>query len=331
MEEKEDNEISLFDLFAVLWHRKKMIITITALAAIGVVVFSLISIVLPPEKSFFPNQYTASALMLIENRSSVSGLSSLLSDSSLGGLVSLAGINIPVSTSFSGLAVYLVRTNSFLDAVTDEFNLITRYKIKQYPRAASRKALKKILLAAFDDKSGILSISFTDTDPVFASDVVNFCVTYLEKRFDELGLDKNKIEKENLEQNIANTIEEIEQHEDEIRNLEQAVVSSFGGLPVISRDISRITMEMTAKRQVYTQLKIQYELLKISMVSETPVFQVLELAEVPDMKSKPGRGMICIIVTMAAVMFSVFLAFFLNAVSNIKNDPEFMAKLRKTQ
>jgi uncharacterized protein involved in exopolysaccharide biosynthesis len=89
-------------------------------------------------------------------------------------------------------------------------------------------------------------------------------------------------------------------------------------------------MELTAQRQVYTQLRVQYELLKVNMASENPVFQILELAEVPDMKSGPSRGILCIIVTFAAGFFSVFLAFALNAVANIKNDPEAMAKLRRT-
>ncbi|MDR2245914.1 MAG: lipopolysaccharide biosynthesis protein, partial [Treponema sp.] len=39
-------------------------------------------------------------------------------------------------------------------------------------------------------------------------------------------------------------------------------------------------------------------------------------------------GLICIIVTFAAGFFAVFLAFVLNALSNIRNDPEAMAKLR---
>jgi uncharacterized protein involved in exopolysaccharide biosynthesis len=82
------------------------------------------------------------------------------------------------------------------------------------------------------------------------------------------------------------------------------------------------------KRQVYSQLKVQYELLKVNMASEKPVFQILEMAEVPDMKSGPGRGMLCIIVTFAAGFFAIFVAFVLNAVANIKNDPEAMAKLR---
>jgi len=328
--QKQDDEISLIDLFAVLWHRKKMIIAITLTGMIGIVVFSVISIVLPPEISPLPNLYTPKALMLIDNKSSSGGLSSMLG--SMGGLASMAGVNIPVNSSYSELAVFLVGTNSMLDSVVDEFDLINRYKIEKSPRAESRKTLKKLLAASYDEKSGILELGFTDKDPVFARDVVDYCTAYLMKRFDELGLDKNKIEKENLEFNIANTYQDILLLEDESRKLEQSVANAplSGRLPAITTDINRISLELTAKRQVYTQLKVQYELLKVNMASEKPVFQILEMAEVPDKKSKPGRGMLCIIVTFAAGFFAVFLAFALNAVSNIKNDPDAMAKLRGT-
>ena len=85
---------------------------------------------------------------------------------------------------------------------------------------------------------------------------------------------------------------------------------------------------MGAQRQVYAQLKVQYELLKVAMASEKPVFKVLELAEIPDRKSGPSRGLLCVIVTFAVGFLSVFLAFVLNAVDNIKNDPDAMAKLQ---
>jgi uncharacterized protein involved in exopolysaccharide biosynthesis len=267
--------------------------------------------------------------MLIDNKaSSGGGLSSMLG--SMGGLASLAGVSLPVNASFSELAVYLVGTNSLLDSVVDEFDLITRYEIEKYPRAESRKELKKLLQAAYDEKSGVLASSFTDRDPVFAKNVVDYCTAFLAKRFDELGIDKNKIEKENLETNIASTFEDILQLEEDSRRLERSVAfaSPSGGLPAITTEVNRIALELGAKRQVYTQLKVQYELLKITMASENPVFQILEMADVPDQKSKPSRGMLCIIVTFAAVFFAVFLAFALNAVSNIRNDPEVMAKLR---
>jgi uncharacterized protein involved in exopolysaccharide biosynthesis len=330
-EEPQDNEISLIDLFAFLWHRKKMIITLVVIAIIGVVAFSALSLILPPEKSPLPNEYTPSAQMLINDQSSQGGsLSSLLSSSGLGGIASLAGLNMSPGQTYSQLAIYLISANTLLDMVVDEFDLIARYKIKKFPRAESRKQLKKLLTAEFDDASGVFSISFTDIDPVFAQSVINFTVNYLEKRFDELGLDENKIEKKNLEINIENTYKEIQKLEQESRGLEVSVARGYagGGLPSITLEMNRIQLELEAQKQVYTQLKVQYALTKIEMDSEAPVFQILELAEVPDQKSGPSRGLICIIVTFAAGFFAIFLAFVLNAVENIKKDPEAMAKLK---
>jgi uncharacterized protein involved in exopolysaccharide biosynthesis len=257
---------------------------------------------------------------------------SMLNSSGLSSLIGLAGVN--TGSTFSELAVYLVGANSFLDAVVDEFDLLTRYKINtpkkqaKSPRADSRKVLKKNLIATYDEKSGVFSISFTDTDPAFAQEVVNYCVDRLQIWFDELGVDKNKVERENLEKNIENTYDGIRNLELETRRLEQSVQRGSVNVPSISLDLARIQMELAAERQVYTQLKVQYELLKVTMDSEKPVFQVLELAEIPDQKSGPSRGLICIIVAFAAAFFSVFLAFVLNAIENIKQDPEAMEKLK---
>jgi uncharacterized protein involved in exopolysaccharide biosynthesis len=328
------DEISLIDLFAVVWRRRAMIIVITLLAAVGAVAFSVVSLVLPPETSPLPNEYTPAALMLInDSSSSGGGMASVLASSGLGGLAGLAGVS--AGSTFSDLAAYLVTTNTLLDSVVDEFGLLTRYKIvtpekkAESPRADSREVLKGKLKAEYDDTSGVFSVSFTDTDPAFARKVVDYCVGYLQNWFDELGVDKNKLEKGNLEKNMENTLREIRELEQESRRLEQSVTrSSAPGIPAITLEINRISLELGAQREVYTQLRVQYELLKVTMASEKPVFQILETAEVPDRKSGPGRGLICIVVTFAACFFSVFLAFVLNAIANIRKDPGAMAKLR---
>jgi hypothetical protein len=200
--------------------------------------------------------------MLIDNRSSSgsNNLSSMLNSSGMGGLAAMAGVSLPSGSNYSQLATFLVGTNSMLDAVVDEFDIIKRYKIKKFPRSSSRRVIKTALKANLDSKSGVFTLSFTHIDPVFAKDVVNYCTVYLGNRFDELGLDKNKIEKENLEVNIANTFQEILQLEEDSRNLERSVASaSFsGGLPAITTDMNRISLEMKAKKQIYTQLKVQY-------------------------------------------------------------------------
>lgn len=334
MEEAErienDDEIDLLDLLAVLLRRKRLIIGITVLGMAGALIASVLSLMLPPQKSFLPNEYSPKAVMLInDSSSSGGGLSSMLASSGLGSLASLAGVSVPSGSTYSALAVYLAGSDSFLDTLVDQFDLVTRYKIKKSPRAESRKALKKNLSAGFDDESGVFSVSFTDIDPVFAKEVVNFAVGYLETRFREMGIDKNQLQKENLEKNIANTFEEIRRLEDEGQRLDQSAARgsySAGGSSLIL-EATRIKREITAQEAVYTQLKTQYELLKVQMASETPVFQVLEYAQVPDQKSGPSRGMLCIVITFAAFFFSLFLAFVLNAVENIRKDPEAMAKL----
>ena len=93
-------------------------------------------------------------------------------------------------------------------------------------------------------------------------------------------------------------------------------------------DVQMKKLELSAQEQVYASLKGQYEVLKIDLASETPLFQVLERAEIPDQKSGPSRGKLCIIHTFAGAFISIFLAFLLNAIENIRNDKEAMAKLR---
>lgn len=327
----QDDEISLIDLFAVLWRYKVMIIVVTLIAMIGVVVYSVISLKLPPEKSFLPNKYTAQAQMLINNDSSSSGgLSSMLSSSGLGSLASMAGVSVPGGASNSSLAGYLVHSNSVLDEVVKNFNLVERYNIEEYVVSASRDALKGVLTSNFDDETGVFSVSFTDIDPVFAKDVVNFVVSLLESKFLEMGIDKNSLTKENLEANIENTYNEILKLQIEIQEIEYSVSNVYNPYQTksIVMDATLKKMELSVQQEIYAQLKAQYEMLKVTMSSEQPVFQILEFAEVPDRKSAPSRGMLCIIVTFAAFFVSVFMAFLLNALKNIKNDPVAMSKLK---
>lgn len=325
-----DDEIDLLDLVSVLLKRKLLIIGITVFAMVGALLYSIGSILLPPETSYLPNEYTPKAHMMInDSSSSGGGMASMLASSGLGSLASLAGVNVASGSTYSALAVYLAGSNSFLDSVVDRFNLIDRYKIEKSPRAESRKALIKKLNASMDDEAGVFTISFTDIDPAFAQEVVNYAVRYMEERFAEMGLDKNRLQKENLEVNIKNAYDEILRLEAESQKLDRAAgmgqYTANGTSMVL--EAMRIKRELSAQDQVYTQLKTQYELLKVQMASESPVFQVLEYAEVPDQKSGPSRGKLCIIITFAAFFGSVFLAFVLNAWENIKKDPLAMAKL----
>jgi uncharacterized protein involved in exopolysaccharide biosynthesis len=327
----ESDEVNLLDIFIVLFKYRRMILFLTFGGAFIALAVSVISLLLPAEKSLLPNKYTPVAHMLINDSSSSGGaLSSLMSTSGLGSLASLAGIDVAEGSTYSALAVYLVGSNEFLDPIVDKFDLIHRYKIKKNPRAKSRQVLMKYLKGEFDEDTGVLSLSFTDIDPEFAQGVVNFAVSSMEDLFGEMGLDKNKRTKDNLEVNLKNSYNEIVrlQHESQLLMSSVNQGRTFANGSSVMLESTRIDLELEAQKTVYTQLKTQYELVKVELASETPVFQVLEYAEVPDRKSEPGRGLLCIIVTFLSFSLSVFLAFVLNAIDNVRKDPEAMAKLK---
>ena len=322
-------EISLIDLLAVLLRYKILIIIVPLLAAITIVALSFVSIKLAPEKSFLPNVYTPKAHMLINDEKAGGGMSSMLAG--LAGLAGISGSSGGGGSSMSSLAQYLAESNPLLDAIVDNFAILEKpiFEKSRFPKSESRDYIKRKLSVSLDDETGVFTISFTDIDPVFAQEVVNFAVDWLQERFDALGVDKNKITKENLEKNIALSFEEIQNLQKQANKIANSVNYGNGAwsLPSISVSSSKVQMELDAQREVYKQLKTQYELLKVKMQSESPVFQILERPEVPDRKSGPSRGKLCVIVTFAAIFLSVFLAFSLNAVKNIKNDPEAMKKL----
>jgi len=321
-EVKKDEGISFWDLFAVIWRRKVMIIAITFFAMVGVVVFSIISARLPPEVSPLPNLYTSRAYMLItEGRAPAGDRETLLG---YGGTRR--------GPTYAGLALFLLRSNTLLDSVIDDLTLIRRYDYNGLHATLTRGMLRGGLGPRHNEDSGVLSISFTHTDPVFARDVANLTVIQLENRFTELGVDRSRAEQERLELHLAEVFQNILLLDEERRRLEQsvAIIPLVGGnLPAIMADISRATMESEAMRQVYTQLRIQNEVIRANIAAEIPMLQILELAEVPSTRVGPSRARICIIVTFVAGIFSVLLAFALEALSHIRNDPVAMAKLRR--
>jgi len=322
MKQKDDDSHELIDLFAALWHRKIMILIFSVFAMVGVVIFSIISLRLPPETSPLPNLYTSRAYMLItEARAPAGERETLLRYGVVGR-----------GQTYANLALFLLNSNTLLDSVIDDFAMIGRDGYNGLQIGLTRGMLRGGLGPNHNGSNGVLSISFTHTDPVFARDIVNLTVIHLDRRFSELGVDRRRAEQERLELHLAEVFQNILLLDEERRRLEQSVafIPLVGGnLPAIMADISRATMESEAMRQVYTQLRVQHEVLRANIAAEIPMLQILEFAEVPTHRSGPRRIMLCIIVTLVACVFAVFLAFILEGISNIRKDPVAMAKLRR--
>ncbi|HQL05510.1 MAG TPA: GNVR domain-containing protein [Treponemataceae bacterium] len=326
-----DDEISLLDLFAIIWKRKLFIIIFTVICAVGVVLYAYISIKLPPEKSYLPNKYTSTAIMMINSGSSSSGgLASALSASGLGSLAGLMGVSASGGSSNGQLAVYLLTSNSFLDAMAEELDVAELFDLElgEFPKTTLRGFFKENLKANLTSGTGILELTYTHTNKEFATDVVNCAARLLEQRFKSLGLDQNLLKKEHLEKTMQSAMNEVYAIEKKMQELEtESFAFSGGSIPRVTMELAKLKRELSMQEAIYSQMRQEYELLKISMSSDTPIFQILEYAEIPERKSEPSRAVICMIGTVAGFFIAVFLCFIFNIIDNIKNDKEAMAKL----
>ena len=179
-----ENERTLLEglLFyaAILLKYKKLIILLTAAAAVLVVAFSIISLILPPDKSPLPNIYRAYAVVIFQEGGGDAGMSSMLSAF---GVDSTGG-----STDSSQLAMQVLRSRPFVDNIVEKFNIIEKFEITTKVKTYSRNFILNNSAYSYNRDSGALTISFSDIDPSFAADLVNYEVSLLEEWFLKEGV-----------------------------------------------------------------------------------------------------------------------------------------------
>jgi uncharacterized protein involved in exopolysaccharide biosynthesis len=317
------DEFDLVGLIKGIFVYRWMIAAITSVAMVCVVAYSFISILMPPASSYLPNQYTASALVLVDDSTmSANSILTAISASFVSGIAGLSDIQRPEKINTSALIAYLVGTNTFRDSIIREFDLVAHYKAPSAPRAAARNIVNQRLSIGYDPSSGVMNVSFTDYDPALARSVVVFAISTLQQRYEGLAIDKSKEAQAYLQKSIAVCKAEVLRLEAEEASLlrSQRAGASSGAASSMTGDIMGAGLDIEAQKLVYTQLKAGYELVKTRVSSDSPMFRVLEPAELPEIKSGPNRGMLCIEVTGVAFGLSVLLALVLFGIKNLRKD-----------
>ena len=135
-----DNGIALEEVIRVIKSKKLQVIAITAMFAVGSVFFAL----------SIPNQYRATAILAPAN-SAGSGLSYALSQ--LGGLASLAGVNIGnAESSESQIAQEVMKSWSFVEKfIVDNDLAVPVYAAESWIKESNKL---KIDQDVYDIKSG---------------------------------------------------------------------------------------------------------------------------------------------------------------------------------
>ncbi|MBW7875416.1 MAG: hypothetical protein H3C47_05465 [Candidatus Cloacimonetes bacterium] len=232
-----EDEIDLFELFAILYRRKWFILGFTALIS-GLSIWYALS---------RPNIYKAQATLLPPSSGDKGKLAGMLGQLSALPLLGMGGLGgTDNANSFDILKAHL-QTRENLWKVIDSFGLKEHLKVESKFREDVEQAYLKALNIDSDKKSGIIKIAYSDTDPQLAARIVNMNVEMLDQISREKVVSENRKKRMFLEERLAEATQDLMKAEEEIQKYK--------------KDNRLLTVEGQAKATVEAAFRIQSEIL----------------------------------------------------------------------
>jgi uncharacterized protein involved in exopolysaccharide biosynthesis len=232
----------LLHYFSILLKYRWLIIGTTLTTAIGVVVFSVVSLLLPPERSPLPNKYTAQSIVLVQGGTHSSLATSILS--SLGIEPSSSASAAAYDTG--ALLVMILHSRTFLDKVIEEFDIVSRYRVTEQVKSQSRELLQDRMVTTYDRSTRSIAIAFEDIDPVFARDVTNRIVSLLDEWF-TVNIGSSNMQQRQL---LEEKVKEVKAETDSLERRLKALQNKYGVLT--AQDLG--TSQASALAELRSQL-----------------------------------------------------------------------------
>ena len=160
--------------------------------------------------------------------------------------------------------------------------------------------IQQVVSINYDKKTGIVTISTILPDPVVAATVVQQALDYLTNYITEYRTEKANKEVEFLRKQVDSAKRRYEQTEvglSVFRDRNRNLVMNTAKI-----EEQRMQAEFLLAQELYNSLTKQLELAKIKVQEQTPVFKILNPAQVPLRKSKPARAVIIIIAAIAGAV-----------------------------
>ncbi|MGS0724737.1 Wzz/FepE/Etk N-terminal domain-containing protein, partial [Shewanella sp. 0m-11] len=290
-----DDEIDLRELFSVIWQGKWLIIAITAVFAIGSVIFALMQ----------PNTYKSEALLAPASEEQNGGLSALAGQ--FGGLASMAGINLGGGGGVdkTQMAIEVIKSRQFASQFIQSHNILpdlmaadkwdmandtlvyddelynpqTKTWVREVkapfkPEPSMQEAFKeftKVIAVNSAKDTGMVTISVEHLSPSVAQQWVTWLIQ-----------DINKVMKE--------------------RDVAEAIRSS----EFLQNQIAR-TNVADIRTILYQLIEEQTKTIMFAEVRDEYVFKTIDPALVPEEKAGPKRALICVLGTMLGGMLAVMI------------------------
>ena len=170
-------------------------------------------------------------------------------------------------------------------AVTNESEALELSKEQEGMASELHKRVK----AGYDKKTGVLTISSTMPDPVVAARIANLSLTYLTEYVTGYRTEKVRREVDFLVRQVKSASKRYQDAQYALSIYRDQNRSLF--LNTAKVEEQRIQAEFMLAQDLFNSMSKQAEMAKIKVQQQTPVFKVLEPAQIPRKKSGPKRIM----------------------------------------
>ncbi len=156
------------------------------------------------------------------------------------------------------------------------------------------------------------------------------------------SLVQKEVELSNLKEKRRSDDPQVQRLENEIKELKQLIEAKTVGfqdyssnedfipqnkLPELSAVYLNLKEEAELQSTLYLTFKSQYESVKLEEADNSKQFQIIETAEIPEVKAAPSRSKICMIFTIAVMFLAIFMTFIFEYFDRVKKDPVEAEKL----
>lgn len=288
----QEDEVSLHELFRVIWHAKVIIFTVAAIFGISAIFYAVNQ----------PNIYKSEVLLVPTENEGAGGLAKLASQ--FGGLASLAGVNLGGgNTNKIQLAIEVLKSRQFTSEFIEKHNILPQLMAAKSwnmndneivfdedlynnqnnkwvrevsapfePKPSMQEAykeFKKILSVQVDEKSGAVTLAVQHVSPFIAQQWVKWLVEDINQTMKEREVTEAKRSTEFLYEQLKDT---------EVADIREVLF--------------RLIEEQT-KTIMFAKVREEY------------VFKTIDAAVVPEEKFRPKRAIIVILATMLGGMLSL--------------------------
>ena len=247
--EDEGPSVGMMELLTWLGERKRLIGTVTLVAAVGSLV---VAMQLPPT-------FTARATLMPPGSQQQSGSAAALA--ALGSLGGLAG-GLSAKTP-DELYVALLKSDSVQRALIDRFDLKTRYKVDSYETL--RKTLPSYIRVASDKKSGLISVEVDDEDAKFAADLANAHAPEITKVLGRLAVSEAQLRRVFFENQLKETKERLIKAELDLQRVQEK-----SGVIVLDKQAEALIAGAAQVRALVAEREVQLKVLRASATEQNP-------------------------------------------------------------